>query len=86
MNCHLSIDNKQLNNGEEVGDITFSTSTIHSTEIESKIVPAIIDEIPILAVVAAYSNGVTIFRNVEELKYKECDRLHAIIHNLNEQT
>jgi len=83
MNCHLSIDNKQLNNGEEVGDITFSTSTIHSTEIESKIVPAIIDEIPILAVVAAYSNGVTIFRNVEELKYKECDRLHAIIHNLN---
>jgi 3-phosphoshikimate 1-carboxyvinyltransferase len=83
MNCHLSINNKRLNNGEDTGDITFSTSTLTSVEVESTIIPAIIDEIPILAVVAAYSNGITIFRNVEELKYKECDRLHAIIHNLN---
>jgi 3-phosphoshikimate 1-carboxyvinyltransferase len=83
MNCNLSINNKQLNNGEKTGDITFSTSALASIEIESKIIPSIIDEIPILAVVAAYSNGITIFRNVEELKYKECDRLHAIIHNLN---
>ena len=83
MNCNLSINNKQLNNGEKTGDITFSTSALTSIEIESKIIPSIIDEIPILAVVAAYSNGITIFRNVEELKYKECDRLHAIIHNLN---
>ena len=83
MNCHLSINNKRLNNGEDTGDITFSTSTLTSVEVESTTIPAIIDEIPILAVVAAYSNGITIFRNVEELKYKECDRLHAIIHNLN---
>ena len=83
MNCNLSINNKQLNNGEKTGDITFSTSALTSVEIEPKIIPSIIDEIPILAVVAAYSNGITIFRNVEELKYKECDRLHAIIHNLN---
>ena len=83
MNCNLSINNKQLNNGEKTGDITFSTSALTSVEIDSKIIPSIIDEIPILAVVAAYSNGITIFRNVEELKYKECDRLHAIIHNLN---
>ena len=83
MNCNLSINNKQLNNGEKTGNITFSTSALTSIEIESKIIPSIIDEIPILAVVAAYSNGITIFRNVEELKYKECDRLHAIIHNLN---
>ena len=37
---------------------------------------------PILAVVAAFANGTTVFKNVEELKYKECDRLSAIIHNL----
>jgi 3-phosphoshikimate 1-carboxyvinyltransferase len=83
MNCNLAMGNKQLNNGEKTGDITFSTSDLTSVEVESEIIPSIIDEIPILSVVAAYSNGITIFRNIEELKYKECDRLHAIIHNLN---
>ena len=83
MNCNLTVGNKQLNNGEKTGDITFSTSDLTSVEVESEIIPSIIDEIPILSVVAAYSNGITIFRNIEELKYKECDRLHAIIHNLN---
>ena len=83
MNCNLAVGNKQLNNGEKTGDITFSTSDLISVEVESEIIPSIIDEIPILSVVAAYSNGITIFRNIEELKYKECDRLHAIIHNLN---
>ena len=83
MNCNLAVGNKQLNNGEKTGDITFSTSDLTSVEVESEIIPSIIDEIPILSVVAAYSNGITIFRNIEELKYKECDRLHAIIHNLN---
>jgi len=83
MNCNLVVGNKQLNNGEKTGDITFSTSDLTSLEVESEIIPSIIDEIPILSVVAAYSNGITIFRNIEELKYKECDRLHAIIHNLN---
>jgi len=83
MNCNLAVGNKQLNNGEKTGDITFSTSDLTSVEIESEIIPSIIDEIPILSVIAAYSNGITIFRNIEELKYKECDRLHAIIHNLN---
>ena len=83
MNCNLAVGNKQLNNGEKAGDITFSTSDLTSVEVESEIIPSIIDEIPILSVVAAYSNGITIFRNIEELKYKECDRLHAIIHNLN---
>ena len=37
---------------------------------------------PILAVVAAFAKGITVFKSVEELKYKECDRLSAIIHNL----
>ena len=83
MNCNISIKNNQLNNGEETGDISFRTSELNSVEIGPKLIPTIIDEIPILAVVAAFSNGTTVFRGVEELKYKECDRLHAIIHNLN---
>ena len=82
MNCLIIQSNESIHNGEKVGDLTFSSSSIKALEVEPEIIPSIIDEIPILAVVAAFSSGVTVFKNVEELKYKECDRLAAIIHNL----
>ena len=82
MNCLIIQSNESIHNGEKVGDLTFSSSSIKAVEVEPEIIPSIIDEIPILAVVAAFSSGVTVFKNVEELKYKECDRLGAIIYNL----
>ena len=82
MNCLIIQSNESIHNGEKVGDLTFSSSSIKAVEVEPEIIPSIIDEIPVLAVVAAFSSGVTVFKNVEELKYKECDRLGAIIHNL----
>ena len=82
MNCLIIQSNESIHNGEKVGDLTFSSSNLKALEVEPEIIPSIIDEIPILAVVAAFSSGVTVFKNVEELKYKECDRLGAIIHNL----
>ena len=82
MNCLIIQSNESIHNGEKVGDLTFSSSSLKAVEVEPEIIPSIIDEIPILAVVAAFSSGVTVFKNVEELKYKECDRLGAIIHNL----
>jgi 3-phosphoshikimate 1-carboxyvinyltransferase len=45
-------------------------------------IPSIIDEIPILAVIAAFAKGRTVFHQVEELRFKESDRLDAIIQNL----
>ena len=83
MNCLISKSNESIHNGERVGDLTFSSSKLKSVIIDSEKIPSIIDEIPILAVVAAFADGVTVFRSVEELKHKECDRLSAIIHNLN---
>ena len=82
MNCLISKSNESIHNGEKVGDLTISSSNLKAIEIESETIPSIIDEVPILAVVAAFANGTTVFKNVEELKYKECDRLSAIIHNL----
>jgi len=82
MNSMISQSNESLHNGEKVGDLTFSSSNLNGIEVEPEIIPSIIDEIPILAVVAAFANGTTVFKNVEELKYKECNRLSAIIHNL----
>ena len=82
MNCLVKKSNESIHNGEKVGDLTFRSSNLKAIEVESKIIPSIIDEIPILAVIAAFAKGTTVFNNVEELKYKECDRLRAIIHNL----
>ena len=82
MNCLITKSNESVHNGEKVGDLTISASNLKAIEIESETIPSIIDEVPILAVVAAFANGTTVFKNVEELKYKECDRLNAIIHNL----
>ena len=82
MNCLISKSNESIHNGEKVGDLTISSSNLKAIEIESETIPSIIDEVPILAVVAAFAKGTTVFKNVEELKYKECDRLSAIIHNL----
>ena len=82
MNCLILKSNESIHNGEKVGDLTISSSNLKAIEIESETIPSIIDEVPILAVVAAFANGTTVFKNVEELKYKECDRLSAIIHNL----
>ena len=82
MNCLITKSNESIRNGEKVGDLTISASNLKAIEIESETIPSIIDEVPILAVVAAFANGTTVFKNVEELKYKECDRLSAIIHNL----
>ena len=82
MDCLISKSNESVHNGEKVGDLTISSSNLKAIEIESETIPSIIDEVPILAVVAAFAKGTTVFKNVEELKYKECDRLRAIIHNL----
>ena len=82
MNCLVKKSNESIHNGEKVGDLTFRSSNLKAIDVESKIIPSIIDEIPILAVIAAFAKGTTVFNNVEELKYKECDRLRAIIHNL----
>ena len=82
MKCLVKKSNESIHNGEKVGDLTFRSSNLKAIEVESKIIPSIIDELPILAVIAAFAKGTTVFNNVEELKYKECDRLCAIIHNL----
>jgi 3-phosphoshikimate 1-carboxyvinyltransferase len=82
MNCSILKSNESVHNGEKVGDLTISSSKLKAIEVESETIPSIIDEVPILAVVAAFANGTTVFKNVDELKYKECDRLRAIIHNL----
>ena len=76
------VSNPTINNGESCGDIQFIGSNIKSCDVPADMIPSIIDEIPILAVIAAFAKGRTVFHQVEELRFKESDRLDAIIQNL----
>ena len=68
--------------GEQICDITVSKSDLRCVSINKSMVPSLVDEIPILAVLATQMNGRTTVRGAEELRVKECDRLEAIVKNL----
>lgn len=82
MGANLKYFEQDEYNGEHVGSIIVKSSKLNGIRIGKEITPYIIDEIPILALIAAFSEGRTVFENVEELKYKESNRIKAIIVNL----
>lgn len=67
---------------EKVGDILVETSELSGFIVEGEIIPRLIDEIPILAIIATQAKGKSYFRNVEELRVKESDRIKGIIENI----
>lgn len=68
--------------GELVGSIVVAPGTLTGTTIGASEVPAMIDELPLLACVAARADGVTEIRGAEELRVKESDRIAAVVDNL----
>ena len=64
--------------GEEVGTITIRYSKLRGITIGGDIIPRLIDEIPIIALMATQAKGQTIIKNAEELKVKETNRIDAI--------
>ena len=78
MNAKIHILNKKIINGEVVGDIIAESSNLVSTEVDSNLAPRLIDEFPILFVAASYASGRSTFRGLEELKFKESDRLKTM--------
>lgn len=82
--ARIEIVYKEEVSGEPVGDIIVKPSPdIEGIVIEPNEVPSLIDEIPILAVVAAFSKGESKFYGLQELRFKETDRLNAVALNLN---
>ena len=78
MGADIEVENLRSFGGEEAGNIIIRGRHLKSTEINSKIMPRLIDEIPALAVAAALAEGVTYIRGAGELKVKESNRLAAI--------
>ena len=82
MGGKLELLNERIVSGEPVADIHVSTSSLHGCEISSDIIPTLIDELPVIAVMAAAATGTTIIKDAAELKVKESDRIATVTENL----
>ena len=82
MGADIAYLNKKESAGEPTADLLVKYSNLEGTVIEGNIIPTLIDEIPIIAILAAVAKGTTIIRNAEELKVKESNRLDIMVTEL----
>ena len=82
MGADIKIVNKRELNNEPVGDIVVKHAPLKGIVVDEQIIGTLIDEIPILAVAASLSEGTTVIKDAEELKYKESNRLKTIYSEL----
>lgn len=78
MGANIEVKNIRIKNNEKIADIEASSSRLTASDIDEKIIPNIIDEIPILCVAAAFAQGITKIRGAKELRLKESDRIKSI--------
>ncbi|WP_341356541.1 3-phosphoshikimate 1-carboxyvinyltransferase [Rossellomorea sp. y25] len=68
--------------GEPIGDILVESSDLTGIEIGGDLIPSLIDEIPVIALLASQAKGKTTIKDAEELKVKETNRIDAIVQEL----
>ncbi len=78
MGVRVAIFNKHRSAGELVGDVQVQHSQLAATELDAKEIPALVDELPLVALLAANAHGETIVRGAAELRVKESDRIEAV--------
>lgn len=83
MGGNIALENIREICGEPVADIIVRHSSLHGTVVEGDIIPTLIDELPIIAVMAAFAEGQTIIRDAAELRVKESDRISVMAENLS---
>lgn len=81
MNAQFELS--QIDEQNESATITIQTSQLKATTIEGSDIPRLIDELPIIALLATQAYGTTIIRNAEELKVKETNRIDATCEELS---
>lgn len=82
MGGNISYESRRIVSGEEVCDLVVKSSSLHGTTVCGDIIPTLIDEIPMIAVMAAYADGTTIIKDAAELKVKESNRIDSVVENL----
>jgi 3-phosphoshikimate 1-carboxyvinyltransferase len=78
MGAKIQVRNKRTWAQEPVGDLYVEHSELSGTELGGPVVPSLIDEIPVLTVLATQASGTTVIRDAGELRVKESDRLRAL--------
>ncbi|WP_418419476.1 3-phosphoshikimate 1-carboxyvinyltransferase [Blautia sp.] len=81
MGADITLLNKNPE-GEPTADLLIRTSSLKGTVIQGADIPTLIDEIPMIAVMAAFAQGTTIIQDAQELKVKESDRIAVMVDNL----
>ncbi|MCD6422858.1 MAG: 3-phosphoshikimate 1-carboxyvinyltransferase [Elusimicrobia bacterium] len=82
MGAKVKFVNKHLLSGEPVADILVEKSKLKARNFSKKDIPSMIDEIPLLALIATQSEGVTKITGAQELRVKESDRIRATYEGL----
>lgn len=82
MGAAMTISNEQVIGGEPIADITIATSSLQGIDISGELIPRLIDEIPVIAVLATQAQGRTVIRDAEELKVKETNRIDTVVSEL----
>ncbi|NQV37265.1 MAG: 3-phosphoshikimate 1-carboxyvinyltransferase [Candidatus Marinimicrobia bacterium] len=74
---------EKIENGESSGTVIIRKTELHGVTIDGEMIPSLIDEIPLIAILATQAEGTTIIKDAGDLRFKESDRIHAIVTNLN---
>jgi 3-phosphoshikimate 1-carboxyvinyltransferase len=84
MGADITVETTHEVLGEPVGTITVRSAALRATAMRGAEIPSIIDEIPVLAIAAAFADGVTEIRDAEELAVKETNRIGAVQQELQQ--
>jgi len=82
MGAHVERINLRDAGGEPVADLVVRPAQLRATEVTAPEIPTLVDEVPVLAVLASRAHGATVFRDVGELRVKESNRLELVAANL----
>ncbi len=82
MGADLTLLNENHDYSEPTADLLVRTSNLRGTVIEGDVIPAMIDELPTVALMACFAEGTTIIRDAAELKVKESNRIAIMVQNL----
>src|SRR5690625_3125849 len=79
MGANIQVSNRKVFGGEQSADITITYTKLSGTTIDGDIIPRLIDELPIIALLATQAEGRTVIKDAEELRVKETDRIEAVV-------
>ena len=82
MGGKIKLENKRIWNKEEVADLYVEHSNLKGITISGSIIPRLIDELPIIAIMASFADGETTIKDAQELMVKESNRIEVMVNNL----